>query len=296
MRKASLAAATCLVVSFTASPAFAWGAVVHRYIASRAIDLLPAEIKPFFVHFRDELVLRANDPDLWRLVFEDEAPNHQIDFGVDAYGRYPFAALPRSFDQAVEKFGMATIKRNGTLPWRVEEQFGNLRRALEGMKRNESYADGNAVLYAAVLGHYIQDAHQPLHVHNNYDGQLTAQNGIHSRFESELFERFESRLTIDPAAAKAFPNVRDFIFDVALTANQMALKVLEADKEAVAGKETYDDAYFEMFLTKIRPVLEQQLAASISGTASAVVSAWEQAGKPELKLAGARPVQKVRKP
>src|SRR5579864_7216645 len=118
MRKASLVAAACLVASLTASPAFAWGAVVHRYIARRAIDLLPAEIAPFFVHFREELVLRANDPDLWRLVFEDEAPNHQIDFGVDAYGAYPFAVLPRSFDEAVEKFGRATITRNGTLPWR----------------------------------------------------------------------------------------------------------------------------------------------------------------------------------
>jgi hypothetical protein len=296
MRKASLAAATCLVASLTASPALAWGALVHRYIARRAIDLLPAEIKPFFVHFGDELVLRANDPDLWRLVFEEEAPNHQIDFGVDAYGAYPFTVLPRSFDEAVEKFGMATIRRNGTLPWRVEEQFGNLRRVMEGMKRNQAYADSTAVLYAAALGHYIQDGHQPLHVHNNYDGQLTGQNGVHSRFESELFERFESALTIEPAPASAFSSARDFIFDVALTANQLVPKILEADKEALAGKETYDAEYFERFLTKIRPVLEQQLAASITDTASAVVSAWEQAGKPELKLAGPRPAWKVREP
>jgi len=295
MRRASLAAA-CLLVSLTASPAYAWGAVAHRYIARRAIDLLPAEIQPFFVHFRDEMVLRANDPDLWRLVFEDEAPNHQIDLGVDAYGAYPFTVLPRSFDEAVEKFGIATVRRNGTLPWRVVEEFGNLRRVMEGMKRNVPYGDGNVVLYAAALGHYIQDGHQPLHVHNNYDGQLTGQTGLHSRFESELFERFETRLTIDPAPAKAFTNARAFIFDAALAANQLVPRILQADKEAIAGKDTYDAEYFEAFLTKIRPVLEQQLAASITGSASAIVSAWEQAGKPELKLAGPRSVQKVRKP
>ena len=41
-------------------------------------------------------------------------------------------------------------------------------------------SDGNAVLFASTLAHYIQDAHQPLHVHNNYDGQLSGQTGLHA--------------------------------------------------------------------------------------------------------------------
>jgi hypothetical protein len=97
MRKKSVVAAALLVAALAPSPAFAWGAVAHRYIMRRAVELLPPEIKPFFEHNRDELVLRANDPDLWRVVgFEDEPPNHQIDFGVDDYGPYPFVALPGS--------------------------------------------------------------------------------------------------------------------------------------------------------------------------------------------------------
>ena len=199
MRKESVVAAALLVAALAPAPAFAWGAVAHRYIMRRAIELLPPEIKPFFEHNRDELVLRVNDPDLWRVVgFEDEPPNHQIDFGVDDYGPYPFVALPREYDAAVEKFGVAVVRRHGLLPWRTMEEFGNLRRIFEGFSRNQLYVDGNTVLFASALAHYIQDAHQPLHVHNNYDGQLTGQNGLHSRFESELFERFESRLTINP--------------------------------------------------------------------------------------------------
>jgi len=297
MRKKSAVAVVLLAAALVPSPALAWGAVAHRYIMRRAIDLLPPEIKPFFEHHRDELVLRANDPDLCRVVgFEDEPPNHQIDFGVDDYGPYPFVALPREYDAAVEKFGVAVVRRHGLLPWRTMEEFGNLRRLFQGFARNQLYVEGNTVLFASTLGHYIQDAFQPLHVHNNYDGQLSGQTGLHSRFEAELFERFESRLTINPGPVKPVASARDFIFDTVLASFQLVPKILAADRDAIGIRDTYDDAYFEAFFTNIRPVLEQQLAGAITGTASAIVGAWTEAGKPALKTSIPRAVQKVKKP
>ena len=297
MRNVAVVVCAIIVFALAPAPAFAWGAVAHRYITRRAIDLLPPEIKPFFVHYRDELVLRSNDPDLWRVVgFEDEPPNHQIDFGVDDYGPYPFTLLPRELGAAIEKFGIVTLKRHGLVPWRTAEQFGNLRRAMEGLKRGQLYADGNTVLFAAALAHYVQDAHQPFHATNNYDGQMTGQNGIHARFEAVLFERFESRMTINPALPSAVSNPRDFIFDVALAGYQLVPAILTADREAVAGKDTYDDEYFEKFFTKVQPVLQQRLGDSITATASMIVGAWEQAGKPPLRTAVPRSVEKVRRP
>ena len=295
MRKASIIAAALVVAWLVPTAAFAWGAVAHRYIMRRAIELLPPEIRPLFERNRDELVLRVNDPDLWRVVgFEDEPPNHQIDFGVDDYGPYPFTALPREYDAAVEKFGAATVRRHGLLPWRTMEELGNLRRLFLGFARDEPYVEGNTVLFASTLAHYVQDAHQPLHVHNNYNGQLSGQDGLHSRFETELFERFASRLTIKPAPVHAVTNTRDFIFDIALASFQLVPQILEADRNAIGANDSYDDEYFEKFFTIIRPVLERQLAGAITGTASAIVGAWTQAGKPELKVAP-RPVQKVKK-
>jgi hypothetical protein len=191
---------------------------------------------------------------------------------------------------------VAVVRRHGLLPWRTMEEFGNLRRIFQGFARDQLYVGGNTVLFASTLAHYIQDAHQPLHVHNNYDGQLSGQNGLHSRFESELFERFESRLTINPAPVRLVNNTRDFIFDIALSSFQLVPQILEADRRAIGAKDAYDDEYFEKFFTDIRPVLERQLAGAITATASAIVSAWTQAGKPELKLAVPRPVQKVKKP
>src|SRR5947199_8435056 len=108
------------------SPASAWGWAAHRYIMHRAIDLLPSEIKPFFVAFRDELAVRVVDPDLWQLAGWDDGPNHFLDFGVSEFGAYPFTVLPRDYAAALEKFGLATLRKNGLLPWREAEEFGNL--------------------------------------------------------------------------------------------------------------------------------------------------------------------------
>ena len=276
------------------TPAAAWRAVAHRYITARAVELLPPELAPFFVHYRDELVLRSNDPDLWRVVgFDTEAPNHHIDFGVDDYGAYPFAALPREYGAAIEKFGATTVQRHGLLPWRTTEEFGNLRRMFQGFTRNQMYVEGNTVLFAAALAHYIQDAHQPLHAHINFDGQLSGQNGVHSRFESELFERFQTRLAIRPPALRPVVDANAFIWDVVLDSHQLVPTILAADKAAAAGKETHDADYFERFLSGVQPVLERQLSRAISATASAIVGAWEQAGRPPVRTSTARPIERV---
>lgn len=294
MRKGSLVAAAVLVASLVPASASAWGFTAHRYIMSRAIDLLPPELKPFYERYRDEIVMRATDPDLWRNAGWEEDPNHFMNFGVREFGDYPFTALPRELGAAIEKFGMAVLKRDGLLPWRASEEFGNLRRTFERFARGSQFGPSDVILFSGVTAHYMQDANQPFHASNNYDGQLTGNSGIHARFESDLFDRFRSRLTVTPAAPKGITSARDAAFDALLSGYQLVDPILKADKEAVAGKDTYDDDYFEKFFTKVRPSLERRLADSITATSGLIIGAWEQAGKPVLALEGARPVQKVR--
>ena len=283
-----------LLLVFLPAPASAWGVAAHRYIMGRAIDLLPPELKPFFEKHRAELIVRVLDPDTWRNAGWEEDPNHFVNFGMAELGPYPFTALPREYGAALEKFGMTTLRRVGLLPWREAEEFGNLRRALEGFARNAPYSPIEAVLFSGVASHYIQDAHMPLHGSNNYDGQLTGQTGVHSRFEATLFERFQSRVTVNPPPILPMRNPRDTSFDVLLASYQLVDPLLKADKEASAGKDTYDDDYFEKFFTKVRPILERRLAESIAATTSLIVGAWEQAGKPTLRTDMPRAVQRVR--
>jgi hypothetical protein len=215
MRKV-LCVALALVVAQSSSMA-AWGFAGHQLIMRRAIELLPVELKPFFDHYRDEVVLRVVDPDLWRTVGWPDDPNHFMDFGVPEYGKYPFTELPRDYDAAVAKFGAETLRRNGLLPWREAEQFDKLRRAFEGFTRNSPYAPTDVVLFSSVASHYIQDAYQPFHATGNFDGQFTGNFGVHARFERDLVERFASRLTLTPAPPKPLVNARDASFDVLLS-------------------------------------------------------------------------------
>ncbi len=294
MRKAAVVGCALLLVAALPAPAAAWGFAAHRYIMGRAIDLLPPAMKPFFDHFRTEIVIRVIDPDLWRNIGWEDDPNHFVDFGDPLIGPPPFSGLPRDYGAALEKFGEAAMKRLGTLPWREAEEAGNLRRAYESFTKSGQYATTDVVLFAAVASHYIQDAHQPLHATNNYNGQLTGNDGVHARFERDLFERFQSRLTVNPAAPAAITNVRDASFDILIASHALVEAMLKADKDAAAGKTTYDDDYFEKFFTAVKPMLERQLAASITATAGMLIGAWEQAGQPVLKTTDARPAQRVR--
>jgi hypothetical protein len=273
------------------SPAMAWGTTAHRYIMGRAIDLLPAELKSFFEANRDELVWRVNDPDLWRVAGWDEGANHFLDFGVEEYGPYPFAALPRDYDAAVVKFGGATLKGNGLLPWRTAEMFGNLRRSFQGMARNAPYSASHVVLFAAVMAHYVQDAHQPLHATINYDGQQTNQRGVHARFESDLFERFQTRLTIAPVLPGPMTSPRDAAFDILLESYRQVAPLLAADQSAARGGKTYDDGYFNAFFAEAKSLLERRITQSIAATAAMILGAWVEAGRPALRVPPSRPPQ-----
>jgi hypothetical protein len=296
MRNAALAAVLTVPLLLLPTRASAWGFVGHRLIMARALELLPAELKPFYQRYHDEIVVRAVDPDVWRNAgFEEEEPNHFINFGTREFGEFPFVALPRDYAAALDKFGIATLRRTGLLPWRFQEEFGNLRRGFEGYTRGAPYAPTDVILFSAAAGHYIQDANQPFHATNNYDGQLTGNTGIHARFERDLVERFQSRLTVTPKTPVPMTSPRDVAFDTLLASYRLTSQILEADTAAIGTKDAYDDAYFEAFFGRVKSVLEQRLAEAATATASAIIGAWEQAGKPVVKLEGARPVEKRRR-
>ncbi len=266
-------------------PASAWGFEAHKLIADRMIDLLPPELRAVFVERRAVVIERSIDPDLWRNVgWEEEPPNHFVDLDNEAFGPYPFEGLPRDYTAAVQKFGKAFIHEQGLLPWRVQEFYGRLQREFESLKRQSApgYALDNIVLFSAILAHYVADGHVPLHSASNYDGQFTSQQGIHSRWEAELFERNRTLLKIAPPAVKPVSNPRDFMFETLLTSSRSVANVLDSDKKAAEGREFYDDAYFDTLAKGTLPTLEKRLNDSIAAVAGVIIGAWEQAGRPAL--------------
>jgi len=287
-----IAATVVIVLLGVPQPAAAWGFEAHRYILERAITLLPPEIRPFFEKYRVSIVEHAIDPDLWRNVgFDaDESPRHFVD--MDAYGPPPFPELPRDFDAAIARYGREFVTKNGLLPWRAQELHGKL---VEAFTQKATYSRDNIKYFSAFLGHYLSDAQVPFHAALNHDGQLTGQWGIHSRFETETFERFRDSLEVKPKALFSVPSSRDLVFDSLIASFGFVQPILDADAAAVKGRDIYDDEYFAMFYGKVKPLLERRLADSITAVASAITSAWEQAGRPALPLDAPKLPRKVRR-
>ncbi len=296
MRRFTLALVFLLSLPATS---LAWGFEAHKFIADRMIELLPPELKPLFEARRTFIVERAIDPDLWRTVgWEEEPPNHFLDMDHEAFGPYPFNGLPRDYTDAVQKFGRQFIHTQGLLPWRTSEFYGRLQREFESLNRKPApgYASDNIVLFAAVIAHYVSDGHVPLHSVINYNGQLSGQEGLHSRWESELFERNRATLKIAPPPVKPVTVPREAMFEILLASNRATANVFESDLKAAAGREFYDDDYFAAFAAGTLPTLERRLNEAISSVASFIVGAWEAAGKPAVPKDAPRTPRRIRRP
>jgi hypothetical protein len=286
-----------LAVASAPSAAYAWGFDAHKLIMDRAIGLLPPELRPFFEQNRATLVERSIDPDTWQIAgFDDqESPNHFLDLDWEGYGKYPFSGLPRDYTAAIAKFGKERIDQNGTLPWRVEEIFGSLRRAFESYERRGPFGRFDILFFSAWLTHYVSDAHVPFHAVVNYDGQLTNQHGIHARFEAYLFERYRDQWTIAPKPMAPIRNPRDFVFEVALQGTQLVAPILKSDLDAIANRDQYDDAYYDALFKANRAVVERRLNESIAAAAAMITGAWEAAGKPAVPVNQRPTVQRRRR-
>ena len=272
----------------------AWGFSGHKFITERAIDLLPPEIKPFFQKFKTTLVEHSIDPDTYRTMgWLEEPPRHFLD--MDAYGPFPFRDLPHDYAEAVRTRGADFVVKNGLVPWRTQEVYVLLREAFRQLPTS-GFARDNVKLFSSVMSHYVGDSFQPFHAALNYDGQLTGQQGIHARFESELFDRYQDKLRIAPAPVMPLRDARAFVFATLTESFTFVDPILAADREAIQGREFYDDAYFTKLYEKTGPIMEKRISGAITGVASLITQAWIDAGKPALSVdAPPRPPRPIRR-
>jgi hypothetical protein len=283
MRKVLPLALLALALS-SARPAHlgAWGFTGHKFITEHAIDLLPPEIKPFFLKFKTTVVEHSIDPDTYRTMgWTEEPPRHFLD--MDAYGPFPFKDLPHDYKEAVAKRGADFVTKNGVVPWRAQEVYVQLRDAFKQLS-TQGYARDDVKLFSSVLAHYTGDSFQPLHAAVNYDGRDTGQIGIHSRFETELFDRYRDKLKIAPGPVVPVADVREYFFTNLTDSFSFVDAILASDRDAIQGREFYDEAYFAKLYEKSGPIMEKRISGAITGVASLITQAWIDAGKPALSV------------
>jgi hypothetical protein len=282
----------CLIILLLLSNhVFCWGFYMHEKINYHAVFLLPPQMMILFKPNIGFLSEHAVDPDKRRYMIAGEGARHFLD--IDHYGTFPYPALPRNYQTALRKFSADTLLAYGIVPWWIEIMMGRLTKAFREK-------DKQAILkYAAELGHYIADAHVPLHICSNHNGQLTRQQGIHAFWESRVPELFaESDWDFFIGKAVYIPDLTVFIWARVLESAAAADTVLRCEKEISnlyspeqkyafeerQGKlvKQYSSGYATLYEKKLDHMIERRMRQSIFAVASCWYTAWVNAGQPPL--------------
>jgi hypothetical protein len=265
---------TVAVLALTRSRTFAWGANAQKIVVNKAVDTLPLDIRPFFDANRAFLVQHVTDP----LDAESKNPTEKHDhfLYLDKYGRFPFTALPRTYKAAVGKYGKSKLEATGLLPWQIGVYNAKLTEALKLGKWDEAKLD------AAILAGYVSEAHDPFNTTENFDGHLTLQTGINERFGVTLIDRFSSFFPMRPNDASFISDPTDHAFESCLSAHSSLETILLADRNARMAGKSYDDEYFDRFYNLTAATLIRQLSDAATDIGSYWLTAWINAGRPQL--------------
>ena len=267
-----------------------WGFHAHKLINRMAVFTLPAGISAFYKHHLDYITEHAVDADKRRYVDTLEAARHIID--ADRYGRQPFDSIPARWNDAVNRFTEQTLLSSGILPWHINRTYYRLVSAF-------SQQDIARILrYSADLGHYIADAHVPLHTTSNYNGQQTGQMGIHAFWESRLPELFSGDYDFFVGKARYIASPLDEAWKIvaesfALVDSVLAVEAALHRQIRPDGKyayvmrnniltRTYAAEYSKRYHEALCNMVENRMRLAIIRAGSLWYSAWIDAGQPDI--------------
>jgi len=288
MKKTSL----LLLLIICSLPVFSWGFYGHRMINYYAVFLLPPEMMLLYKPNIDFLTEHAVDPDKRRYAVPEEGPRHYID--LDKYGLYPYDSLPRNWNEAVKKYTADSLQKHGIVPWWVQTMLFRLTQAFKDKDQVK------ILKLSAEIGHYISDAHVPLHASSNHNGQYTNQRGIHGFWESRVPELLaEKHWDFFIGKAEMISNPSGFIWARVLESAAAADTVLRFEKElsrqfppdqkyAFEDRNgtvirQYSSAYTVRYNELLKGMVERRMRQSIYAVASFWYTAWVNAGQPDLR-------------
>jgi hypothetical protein len=271
---------------------FAWGFYAHQQINRHAVFALPPELFGFYKRHIEYLTEHAVDPDKRRYLIEGEGVKHFMD--MDHFEQVlPFDTMPRKYQDACEKYSKDTIHAYGLVPWNIQWM---LRQLTEAFSKHDV---PRVLKLSAELGHYVGDAHVPLHSTENYNGQLSGQHGIHGFFETRLPELFFQQYDFfvgmasylhEPlgSAWKAVEESFACLPKVFNFEKEVQASIPEADKFSYLLKNNlqvrvYSVAISEAYHQKLEGMIEARLQAAILSVASFWYTAWVDAGQPNIE-------------
>lgn len=269
-----------------------WGFYAHKEINYLACFTLPSDLFGFYksnIRYIKEFATKA---DQRRYAIDEEAPRHYID--LDMYEEtLPLDTMPQRWDSAVAKYGEEHLLEHGIVPWHVPRVLGWLTKAM----KDKNYE--KIIKLSADLGHYVGDAHVPLHSTKNYNGQLTGQRGIHGLWESRLPEIFATDYDFFTGKAKYISNPSETIWqavkesfaakDSVLLLERQLTTQMPNDKYSFETRgsttvKVYSKEFSEAYHLALDHMVERRMKKATYLTGCFWLTAWVDAGQPDLSF------------
>jgi hypothetical protein len=275
---------------------YGWGFYAHRLINQQALFLLPPSMISLYKLHILYIGEHAVDPDKRRYAVADEGPRHYID--MDRYEKDAFRSMNVSWSQACKTHSEDTLRAHGIVPWWIQVMLARL---------TQAFRDGNLnriLKVSAELGHYVGDAHVPLHTSSNHNGQHTNQHGIHGFWESRIPELLaESEWDLWIGRAQYIKDPLQYTWRIIHESAKAADSVLFLERKlneripaqnkyafenrnGVLTKQ-YSDFYTRKYDHELNGMVERRFRQSVLAVASFWYTAWVNAGQPDCrKIAG----------
>lgn len=267
-----------------------WGFFAHQRINHLAVFTLPNGMISFYKANIKYITEHAVDPDKRRYADTLEAPRHYLD--VENYEKH-IDSIPEKWNDALKKYGQKKLNADGIVPWQITRSYYNLVNAFKTL-------DSIKILkYSAELGHYIGDAHVPLHTTANHNGQLSNQVGIHAFWESRLPEAFSTNYNYLVGRAAYIENPLKQAWKIVKHTHSLVDSTLHLEAELNASfpsdqkysfsernnlvLKQYSIAYSKAYHDKMNNMVEKQMRSSIFEIGCYWFSAWVDAGQPVLQ-------------
>jgi hypothetical protein len=252
-----------------------WGSVAHYKINNKSTLSFNQEMEQF-MQWASILASHASDADIRKQWDPDEGPKHYID--IDNYPEFiANGSIPQTLDSVIALHGYNFVYDQGILPWATQTTFDSLQSCFERADWE------SAVLFASDLGHYVADGHMPFHITRNYNGQYSGNQGIHSRYESQMIGMYNSQINYEGYQISAIEDVNQYIFDYLYTNYQFIEPVLAADDYAhdLAGN-TSSSQYYEALWEQTENITVALFRQASHSLAELIYTAWVNAGSPMI--------------
>lgn len=265
-----------------------WGFYAHKKINKLAIFTLPPSLSKFYKRHLSKLEEWAVLPDQRRYILDVEAARHYIDLD-----QYPKSIQHTTWEQAIKQIQEDSLQKHGIVPWHIPQVHHRL---IQAFRNNDTL---QIIKLSAELGHYVADAHVPLHTTSNYDGQKTGQQGLHSFWESRIPELLGDSMEDWVGPANYLENTQQSTWEWVLHAHQLIPELLKNEKDLHLNTpenkkysfekkgnslvKTYSKAYSLAYHKSLHQQIENQFKFAIQHLGDLLFTAWILGGQSDFK-------------